>query len=562
MHFNLKDEIMNAKLYERIELYFPEGADFVNITKPDGSSKNLETFKKNNAMFSYDKWGYENISLDEKPTDCFRYTPDMVGDYKLDIVLNQKTIKTIDLHVDPSEEKGYISVSEKDSEYFEYDDGTPFFAVGINMVYPTSYKHTNGTEFGLSEEIKYIGIKQYERWFCECAKNGVNLVRLWLGSDYFSPDTEQIGVFKPESFAKIDEIFNLAHRYNIKLKLTLEQFRYFKYEKKDDFIFNLFSKRLYNGETRCKNVTEWLSNPIWNNAWLLKVKELAKRYAGDTALFAIEFWNETNCLATDFKKVISWNKKMLPKVKKLFPEHFVINSLGSLDCDNVTNNYYKTFCWEDSDFTQFHRYLDQGALYSDCNEHIIDVVKGGFKLLQDIKRPLLLAETGAVNDCHSGPFRYYSSDDRGIIFADCVYTPLFLKSCGCGNIWHWDQRYVESKNLYKMFKPLSELIKDVDFTNENFNSVDLSDNDIFLLLLEGQATTLGYIRNKNDSWMNTLRDISEPDIIKKKEFTTKVSDKIEIFPIWNEDTTKLYNSGNTIVAENILYGTLFKITKK
>ena len=113
-----------------------------------------------------------------------------------------------------------------------------------------------------------------------------------------------------------------------------------------------------------------------------------------------------------------------------------------------------------------------------------------------------------------------------------------------------------------MFKPQSELIKDVDFTNENFNSVDLSDNDIFLLLLEGQTTTLGYIRNKNDSWMNTLRDISEPDIIKKKEFTTKVSDKIEIFPIWNEDTTKLYNSGNTIVAENILYGTLFKITKK
>ena len=51
MHFNLKDEIMNAKLYERIELYFPEGADNVNITKPDGSSKNLETFKKTMRCF-------------------------------------------------------------------------------------------------------------------------------------------------------------------------------------------------------------------------------------------------------------------------------------------------------------------------------------------------------------------------------------------------------------------------------------------------------------------------------------------------------------------------------
>ena len=36
---------MNAKLYERIELYFPEGADSVNITTPDGSAKTLKTFK-------------------------------------------------------------------------------------------------------------------------------------------------------------------------------------------------------------------------------------------------------------------------------------------------------------------------------------------------------------------------------------------------------------------------------------------------------------------------------------------------------------------------------------
>ena len=51
-------------------------------------------------------------------------------------------------------------------------------------------------------------------------------------------------------------------------------------------------------------------------------------------------------------------------------------------------------------------------------------------------------------------------------------------------------------------------------------------------------------------------------MIQKKEFTTKVFGKIEIFPIWNKDTTKLYNSENTIIAENILYGTLFKITHK
>lgn len=76
--------------------------------------------------------------------------------------------------------------------------------------------------------------------------------------------------------------------------MTLEQFRFFDYERVadsasyDDDIFRKFNKRLYDGNVRCESPEEWLTNERWRKAWLFKVKEFAKRYSGDTVIFAVE----------------------------------------------------------------------------------------------------------------------------------------------------------------------------------------------------------------------------------------------------------------------------------
>ena len=173
------------------------------------------------------------------------------------------------------------------------------------------------------------------------------------------------------------------------------------------------------------------------------------------------------------------------------------------------------------------------------------------------KLPMLLAETGAVNDCHSGEFRYYSADDRGIIFVDCVYTPLFVGSAGCGNIWHWDRRYIESKNLYKLFKPLVTLVSGVDFATEGFEPLDMSTDKAHILVLKGRKTILGFIRNKSDSWMNTLRDGNEPDVI-DCEFAGEGS-TLETIPIWDDESAEISLQNGTVRVKGMRYGSLFKL---
>lgn len=118
-------------------------------------------------------------------------------------------------------------------------------------------------------------------------------------------------------------LFELAKKYHIKLKITLEQFRFFDYAKVADSdsysndVFRKFNKRLYDGQKRCSNISEWISDSRWQNAWLAKVNEFAKRYSGDTELFAVELWNEMSSLAVNdnYKEMCEWNKQMIPKVK-------------------------------------------------------------------------------------------------------------------------------------------------------------------------------------------------------------------------------------------------------
>ena len=436
---------MEAVRYERIDFKVCEDVEFLKIIRPDGDEDMVYPFKYQPIKVSYDEEGIETIEpIGREEIHC-RYTPDFTGEATIEF--HGAKMSTLELNVLPSDSHGYVEIGITDGKYFAYTDRTPFFSVGINTAFPTVYGKSNGTEFGLSKAFKYIGLKQYERWFKKLSENGCNVARVWLGCEYFNPDTEQAYEFDYKQFSKIDKLLELAKKYSINLKLTLEQFRSFDYERVadsasyDDDIFRKFNKRLYDGDERCNSSTEWLTDDRWRKAWLFKVGEFAKRYSADTAIFAIELWNEMNCVG-EFKTITEWNRDILPEVKKLFPKNLVCNSLGSFDSE-FAKEIYNSFCWDKSDFVQIHRYLDQGAPYGDCRENMLDVVKGAFEKMTSDK-PVFLAETGAVNNCHSGPFKFYVNDDRGILFADSVYTPVFLKSAGTGIIWHWDERYVES----------------------------------------------------------------------------------------------------------------------
>lgn len=550
------------KKYERLEFQFESRITHIKILRPCKTYDIAEAFTYQPIAVNYNNEGIEQISADGSEIFVCRYTPDFSGTAVIEAYNENGITEKTELEIADSNSFGYIEISKNDKKYFAYSNGNPFFPVGVNTAFPTAYSVPSGSEFGIEKAFEFIGLRQYERWFKKLSENGVNVARIWLGHEYFSPDTPEVYEFDSVQFSKIDRLISLAKKYKIKLKLTLEQFRFFDYEKNaspnsfEGDIFRKFSKRLFCKGHRCENMKEWLTNSVWRSAWLAKVKEFAKRYAGDTEIFAIELWNEMNTFG-EWENVIEWNKTVLPEVRKMFPKNLVINSLGSLDCEAV-QKMYSDFCWENCDFVQIHRYFDQGAEFCECGENPVTMIKTAFERVKTDK-PLFIAETGAVNDCHSGTFRFYVNDNDGIILADTVYTPVFLKSCGTGNIWHWDERYIEAKNLYRMFRPISDLVFGVEFDKEDFTPLDFSNSSVSLLLLKGKSVALGYIRNKNHSWENVLRDLKEVSPVGSFEFNMSGAKSIKCFPVWQADKTEAKVSNETIRFENIGIGTLFKI---
>jgi hypothetical protein len=195
---------------------------------------------------------------------------------------------------------------------------------------------------------------------------------------------------------------------------------------------------------------------------------------------------------------------MLHHIQLLVPKQMVVNSLGSFDAPESLTPY-RDFWMDEMPFQQVHRYLDQGAPWDICHT---DPVAFSLDAIQQTRRPdkpVILAETGAVNDCHTGPFRYYRMDNRGVIFHDTTYPAFFAGAAGAGQIWHWSE-YVDFKNLWAGFKPFADLVAGLQLDSENFQPIDLSSEKVWILGLKGNCHLLLWLRNKADRWDHVLRD--------------------------------------------------------
>ena len=93
-----------------------------------------------------------------------RYAPIEVGRHTCSITLKDRAgvarSKPFTFECTPANSRGFIRVSTKDPRYMEFDDGTPFFAVGQNVAFVINSYRT-------SEMIRKLG------------ENGANFARVW-----------------------------------------------------------------------------------------------------------------------------------------------------------------------------------------------------------------------------------------------------------------------------------------------------------------------------------------------------------------------------------------------
>ncbi len=471
-----------------------------------------------------------------EPIPAARFSPDLPGAWDYTWMHGDTGVMEGRFRCEPDAHPGYVEVSRHDPRYFCFTDGNPYTAIGLNLCGAPRYALPKGGEFEQSARFATLGAREYERWFQRLAANGGNYARLWLSHPFFAVEGETAGEVDLPVFARLDAVVAAARHHGIRLKLCLEHFRRVTAGSGPD----AFLRKLRDpeSETSPTDMDDWFQNPLWQRLWWRKIEAYLARYGDDPIVMAWELWNEIDCCQTSSWAVQrAWTENTLRAIKQRAPRNLATNSLGSFDWEGK-QAVQDDFKADVMDFQQVHRYLDQGASIPCCRTDPVEFSIDAVQRARRPDRPVILTETGAVDDCHIGPFRYYRWDDDGLILHDTTYPAFFAGAAGSGHIWHWDG-YVDQKNLWSGFRALAEAIRGVAVDREQFSAVDLSTSTCWCLALRGRTVTLAWIRNRADRWDLVLRDNRPAGLLSDVSFdlcaASRTPNAVHLFNPWPQD---------------------------
>lgn len=388
-----------------------------------------------------------------------------------------------------SDSKSFVQVCPGDRRYFELSNGKPFVPNGLNMIAP----------WGSTEQE---ALARMERWIEALSQNRGNYIRLWLSNNFFDVEHAHSGQYDAEKAQRIDAVLEMARRHNVRVKMTIEHFRHFFGDRQ-----SWAAKPLHHVSRGgpAKDVDDFFQGEKSREQFKKKLRWYADRYGDDPVIFAWELWNEMDTVRG--KGYMEWTEEMLAELQRLFPQNMVTQSLGSFDNDSKRERYHRVSLMADNDFANVHRYLDLGASLDICHGPVDVLAADAIRELQNYGsvKPILLAESGAVEPGHSGPFKLYKKDEAGIILHDILFAPFFVGAAGTGQSWHWDQ-YVAANNLWFQFDRFAEAVKGIDPRTEAFEPVTIDHPRLRIYSLKGSHASFAWCRNKQNTWRTELAD--------------------------------------------------------
>jgi hypothetical protein len=397
----------------------------------------------------------------------------------------------------PPGSHGYVEVSHKNSSYFSFSDGTPYVPIGINMINPGWRNH--GKPDSAMIEI--------EKWMKNLSDNGGNYIRVWLSESFWDMEDSIAGKYNPEKIKRIDNYIALARKYKLRIKITLEHFRSVTLQENNQSWATKFIYHRSKGGP-LDSISQYLSTAAGQKLFLDKADFYKKHFGSDTLFFGWELWNEMNAVhGPEDSTFFAWNVKMLREIKVRFPENLVMQSFGSFDNEDERPSYKNMIMLPGNEVAQVHRYLDPGAPLELCHGPMDIICSSAVEEIRSYSpgKPVLLAETGAVEWQHAGPSKLYPLDTAGILLHDILFAPFFSGSAGTGMSWHWES-YVDKNNLWYHFGRFSEAIKNINPLEEDFVPSKWENGPLRIYQLTGKKTILFWLRDGKATWISELKE--------------------------------------------------------
>jgi len=454
----IRDIVVNSTkigVYEKFEISFDLSGEWDNPFDSDQIEVNAyfctpegDTLKV--PGFFYQEY-YPNdgrrLEIAENSEWKVRFTPTEPGNYSWHITVTNKGRKIksdrdIFESINYNTNHGFLRISKDNPHYFEFDDGTPFFGVGMDREQGNTYPN---------EEI-------YSRF----ADAGGNFNRLFLTNGTLNlgeinpnnprPD-RGIGKINLEGAWHLDQVIESGEKLGIYHMLSLTNQWTFN-QRWDDHAYNK-----ENGGV--------LNSPIeyWSNEEALKYFErylryVVARWGYSTSVFSWDLWNEYSAMpgGTDSTLSVPWHQRMSRYLDSIDVFNHVIHT---------NDAYLNGFDWMHT--------LPEMELISTNIYMIRNMADVAYtwsrKFTEKYDKPYLLTEFGTGHGRERAVGGYSGVDPERRMIHNGFWGALMGGSASTSLPWEFN--WLDHEIFYTYLKAVSTFVENIPFSKRKWRPVEV-----------------------------------------------------------------------------------------
>jgi hypothetical protein len=413
------------------------------ITAPDGREVTVPGFfycpyqrslvgKKSERLVPVDGAGWR-----------VRFSPKLPGDYRGRVVLTDgdKTAEApFSFAATPAEHHGLVRVAKQNPLAFEFEDGTPYFAIGENVCWPSS-----------------AGTYDYDNYWQRLADAGANYARLWIGPfDCFTLERKQrskddpagLGRIDLENAWRVDYVLDEAAKRGIEVMFCIDSFNSLRI-KEPHAIWSQCPYSKANGGPLAKP-REFFTNEEARKLFRRRLRYIVARWGDNSHVLSWEFWNEVDIIETYVSdEVRDWHRDMARYLRGIDPyDHMITTSFARTAGDPNVD------ALPELDYIQSHQYGAHDAAWY--------LTKVSREKNAAFNKPHYFGEYGTGTRAEGT-----REDVDGIHLHNGLWSGVFAPAAGTGMLWWWDN-YVEPRNLYHHFTPVAKFVQGVPFNTVRY----------------------------------------------------------------------------------------------
>lgn len=440
--------------------YDPHQIDLnVRFVAPDGASVVVPAFYMDDGV---------------RPGWRARFTPTRAGPWRAQAFIRdpQGTLSPwVSFTVLPPEPgaRGFVRVDPRNPYYLAFDDGTPFFPIGVNL----------GWAMNRGDPAS-----DYARWFDALAANGGNTARIWMAPWAFSIEWSDTGLgdyaLRQDRAAQLDAIFRLAEARGIYIQLVLLNHGQFSLTTNSEWAANPYNQ--VNGGPLA-SPREFATDPRARLLFMQRLRYIAARWGYSLNLLAWEWWNEvdfTPMVETDVLE--AWTREMTPALLRFDPNNHLTTLSYSIEGDARIWNL------REIDLVQRHEYK------ADDPKWFFPIDGGAGRYQQQrglLPKPLILGEFGAL----STEEKPTAVGREGIHLHNGLWAAPFNGFASTALYWWWDL-LIEPANLWGHLKGISRFLADEDLALMAPTPAQPSAPSAVALALGNDRRALVWLRNR------------------------------------------------------------------